>query len=362
MRLKFSFIKLIIIYILIFASFDFFFGNIFLNLLYEKNYLINHEKQLKAVQENEKKFRIKNDYFHHTLKKNINTFAQWGPFKYSICTDEYGFRDICDNRIKHKDNIILIGDSFTEGIGLEYEKTFAGMMTKNWKINVKNLAVVSYSPIIYKNKIKFYLEKGIKTSHVIVFLDISDIDDENNYFHCGENNSVCAKSDNLEYKELKVEKQNENFPLYKEIKKIFKKTKRKFFPKKHIYEKDFKRSSWTYIENDKIIEEGINKSLSNMNELYEYLKKKKISLSIAVYPWPGQILHDKKNSKQVKIWRKFCDEKCTNFINLFPLFYEEIPNRDRMEIIDQYYLKNDVHFNESGHSKIFNKLNSFNFY
>ena len=54
-------------------------------------------------------------------------------------------------------------------------------MSENWKINVKNLAVASYSPIIYKNKIKHYISSGLNAEHVIVFLDISDIDDENNY-------------------------------------------------------------------------------------------------------------------------------------------------------------------------------------
>jgi len=362
MILKFSFIKFILIYFLTFGAIDFLFGNSILNFLYEKNFIVNHDAQLKKIQENEKKYRIENDYFHHTLKKNIITSAQWGPFKYKVCTDEYGFRDICKNKTKYEKNIFLIGDSFTEGIGLNYEKTFGGIISENWKINVKNLAVASYSPIIYKNKIKYYLNLGLSAEHVIVFLDISDIDDENNYFHCKENKSICAKSDEKVESKLTEKKEEKKFPIFETTKRAVKLLKREIFPKNNIYEKDFIRSSWTYSENNEIIVEGINRSLKNMDELYNYLNERNIPLSIVIYPWPGQILHDKVNSKHVSIWKKFCEQRCENFINLFPLFFDEINQNSKEKVVELFYLKNDVHFNEDAHKKIFEKINTLKFY
>ena len=361
MSLKFSFIKLTLIYFLIFGASDFLFGNNILSFLYERNFLVNQEVQIKKIQENEKKYRVKNEHFHHTLEENIIVSAQWGPFKYKVCTDEYGFRGICNNKIKYKKNVFLIGDSFTEGIGLNYEKTFGGMMSENWKINVKNLAVASYSPIIYKNKIKHYISSGLNAEHVIVFLDVSDIDDENNYFHCKEKKSVCAKSDKIENAKLKKKKEKK-FPIFEKTKRAIKLLKRRIFPKNNIYEKDFRRSSWTYIESNEIIAEGINKSLKNMDELYNYLNQRKIPFSLAIYPWPGQILHDKVNSKHVSIWKEFCEQRCENFINLFPLFFDEISHNSKEKVVELFYLKNDVHFNEEAHKKIFEKINILKFY
>ena len=93
-----------------------------------------------------------------------------------------------------------------------------------------------------------------------------------------------------------------------------------------------------------------------MTSLHSFLKTKNISLSVVVYPHPGQIIYDSKNSKQVKIWKKFCQNKCKNFINLFPAFFAEKPKLTSMEIIKKYYIKHDVHFNELGNKKIFDAL------
>ena len=93
-----------------------------------------------------------------------------------------------------------------------------------------------------------------------------------------------------------------------------------------------------------------------MTSLHSFLKTKDILLSIAVYPQPGQIIYDSKNSKQVKIWKKFCENKCRQFINLFSPFFDEKSKLTSMQIIKKYYIKNDIHFNELGNKKIFDVL------
>ena len=113
---------------------------------------------------------------------------------------------------------------------------------------------------------------------------------------------------------------------------------------------------WTYVENTDEIIKGINSSIKYMTSLHNFLLAEDISLSIAVYPQPGQIIHDSKNSKQVKIWKEFCKDKCKHFINLFPTFFDEKPKLTSMQIIKKYYIKNDIHFNELGNKKIFNVL------
>ena len=139
----------------------------------------------------------------------------------------------CSNENLKNDNlqnILFIGDSFTEGLEADYEKTFVGLYEKYSKNKVFNLAVTSYSPIIYFNKIKYYIDRGLKAKHVIVFIDISDIDDEKNYYRiCEDGKYVCdVKSINSLSKIPDIDKTEEQnlLPLMNFLNNKFEKLKK----------------------------------------------------------------------------------------------------------------------------------------
>ena len=98
-----------------------------------------------------------------------------------------------------------------------------------------------------------------------------------------------------------------------------------------------------------------------MEKLNDYLSSKNISLSVAVYPHPAQILYDNENSKQVQIWKNYCELRCKYFINLFPLFLSNKDNNKKMDLINKYFIKNDIHFNQYGNKKIFEYLIQLDF-
>ena len=83
-----------------------------------------------------------------------------------------------------------------------------------------------------------------------------------------------------------------------------------------------------------------------------FAKKNNIKLSIGVYPWPGQILYDVEESKQVKIWREFCTNKCAYFYNSFPTFFELVNSSNKKDVISNHYFHGDMHFNEAGNQLI----------
>ena len=93
-----------------------------------------------------------------------------------------------------------------------------------------------------------------------------------------------------------------------------------------------------------------------MTLLYNLLRSKNIKLSILVYPWPGQILHDNEKSLQAKIWKDFCKNKCDNFINIFPTAFNEIENTNRKDFVKKYYINGDIHFNKLGHQMLFQEI------
>jgi len=157
--MKKSFIVILISSILFFFI-DFFFGKKILDFLYTNNIIISSEKIIakeRKFKEKEKTYRIKNEHFHHTLASNIKVQSRWGNLKpYLTCTDKFGFRISCieENNIKKNGkNIVFIGDSFTEGLGLDYEKNFTSMLNNYSENNIINMGVSSYSPIIYLKKI-----------------------------------------------------------------------------------------------------------------------------------------------------------------------------------------------------------------
>ena len=354
-------IKLIILNIIFLSLLDFFLGQKVLNFFYSKNIIISPEsKRLDAIrlQNNEKFYRIEHEYFHHTLKANVNVDSRWGNIIYKTCTDEYGFRNSCTKNVKNnKKNIAIIGDSNIEGLGLNYDNTLVGMLNNYSQENVINMGVTSYSPIVYSRKIQHYIENGLNIDEVIVFIDISDIDDSVRYFKCNNKDNVCLKDKQTisDINKLTIEEKF-YFPLFHEIKTKIKEIKNIYRPNIYIYRKDYHRSLWTYSKETPKIKKGIENALIYMNELHNYLSNRNIPLSIAVYPIPGQILHDVENSKQVKIWREFCDDKCKKFINLFPIFFTEKSDLSNMDIIEKYYIKHDVHFNKEGNEKIFKEL------
>ncbi len=361
----------ILIGVFIFFCIDFFFGKKILDFLYINNIIISPEKIIakeREFQEKEKTYRIKNEYFHHTLASNVKAQSTWPNSKpYLTCTDKFGFRISCienNNEKKNNKNIVFIGDSVTEGLGLDYEKSFTSMFNNYSENNIINMGVSSYSPIIYLKKIQYFALKGLDIDHVVVFIDISDIDDEANYYYeCEDSNNVCVYSWHNQSNISPIKKKEENFlfPFYEKIKIETKNLKRKIKPKIYIYRENYQRSMWTYVEGTDEIKKGINNSIKHMSSLHSFLKTKNISLSVVVYPHPGQIIYDSTNSKQVKIWKKFCQNKCKNFINLFPAFFAEKSKLTSMEIIKKYYIKHDVHFNELGNKKIFDALKNLNF-
>lgn len=266
-----------------------------------------------------------------------------------------------------------MGDSFTEGIFLNYEDTFVGIIDNYFKnkdpsVEVLNAGVSSYSPTIYYHKIKYFLEKGLELNHLVVFIDISDVENEAiNYKYNKENNAV----------ETKEVESSFTLSIYASLIRFLKKNlylsytvlnsfKDKLLPtpnQKYLTQKQFikytvsnryVRDKWTI--NKSIFNRyklGIKKSLENMSLLKDLCKKNNIKLTIVVYPWISQIFHKDLNSKQVEIWKKFSKKNNNQFINLFPIFVNDKDNKKQIyNKIRKNFIPFDVHYNSRGNKII----------
>ncbi len=364
-------LKIIFIIIFLFLSIDFFLGHTVIKFFEKKNIFLTFDGKLKKNIVNEKKFRIKHKIFSHTFKKNYSGTSFFGNKKGVFCTDKNGFKSACD--INNTDLINydywFIGDSFTEGVGLEYDKTFVGIFDNYSSNRVANLGVSSYSPIIYYHKLKYYLNKGIKTKNVILFFDVSDVDDEQFREKCGV--SVCKKNKNEQKNLFQTDtkfyiknflKENFAFTLtaLQYSKKIF---CQKFILTKcsYVYDEKFLKSNWIlnfhhYISKEQIYYESFIQNIYYLKKIYELLDENNINFFLAIYPWPGHIFDIERTKNYRLYFKEFCKKKCANFFDYFDDFEKLILDTNSENVIKEYYFYGDMHFNEKGNKIIANKL------
>lgn len=312
-------------------------------------------------------FSETDEVFDHKFPKNFDAVGGWGNLRYQLCTDSNGFKTSCLSKNKNKKifDIAFIGDSFTEGQGYEYEKTFVGIIDNKLKNKkVANLAMSSYSPAIYYTKINYLISKGYKFKEIIVFIDLSDLADDILCYELNEKKverknsfKTCFNNFNLKQNNiLKFIKRNLNF-TYILLKTIDDNTLKKIDTGENFNVWNHSRAEWTYNYNKKIynnldLDEAISVSTNHMIKLYNLLKKNSIDLSVAVYPWPGTLKNDNVENLQVKVWRDFCMKKCKKFYNFMPFFFTELDKYNFDNIYSNYFIENDVHYNFNGNKFI----------
>jgi len=325
----------------------------------------------------------RNDAYEYGFISNLNIKDTYGNKKFTLCTDSNSFRVSCKNSknstIKENNyDLIIMGDSFAEGIGIDFKDTFVGkLQIKYPNLKIGNAGVRGYSTKNYLEKVKYLIDKNFKIKRLIVFIDISDLEDKKDSLQLKSNNK--ARQENLISKKQRniknnffskfkdIAKNNLKFTylFYEYVKKIYEKKismkNQEFVENLKInipaYNQNYKRSSWTYDTSNVLNSLDLKKKLtSDLNELFLLCENNNILCSIAVYPWPNQILYGTKNSIHAKLWNDFCINRCEKFVNYFPVFFEEIENQSPIEIISKYYIYKDVHFNKNGHAKLFDHL------
>ena len=334
-----------------------------------------------------KSHRIISKVYHHDLKPNVEVYETWGgKLKRKIITNSIGFRDSSKKEIlenTEKTRILLIGDSFIEGSGYDYEHTFAGLLENELGNNyeILNSAVESYSPSIYFKKTDFFLSQGYVFDKALVFLDLSDIYDEM-FIKFDDNQNIISeipkekqtlerkiknkiyslgwflRDNTLTFRIMYlISDKTEEIKNYlklklkasKSLNKSFFSTSRDdaiFYRMTHI-----DRGFWTFNE-DKYLEvsQGLAQSEKYLKKLFVLLNQNKIDSYLIIYPWPAQIHYgDKKHSP---FWEKFSKSNNINLINLYDIFKSE----NNREFIFDNFIYGDIHWNKKGTLKVFNEI------
>jgi hypothetical protein len=325
-------------------------------------------------QEKARSARIADPVYDHGFAANFDGYDIWGEARYRLITNNLGFKDSAVRDVPLQSSsrrILLIGDSFAEGIGMTFDNSFAGMLEqvgqeRAGKVEFLNAGVASYSPSIYYRKIKYLLERGLQFDEVMLLSDSSDVEDEATSYFCIDDDpkyhSLCTTAPGAAPEPaIKRDFFIDHFVVTNRVRVTVKRWIQSVLGnKRRAIENDHNRIGWTTNNPDPAryrplgVEGGIARSLQNMTKLSDLLASHGIPLTIVVYPWAQQIAQNDRDSRQVALWRDFCPGHCKAFINLFPVFFAAA-DRDS-DWYEHLYILGDDHFSAAGNRMMFEEL------
>jgi hypothetical protein len=300
----------------------------------------------------------------------------WGHERYQLNVDSMGFRDKEVRQVPLTDprpRILLLGDSFTESMG-PWETSFAGRVAARFpQYEILNGGVGGYSPSNYLNTARIALKNGLDFDEAIVFIDISDVQDEAGLVSDIDESGAVRLARNQYHYQTWYSHLRKFVSTYLVLTNYVWELGERVLVGAGYYHVDhgfngnvfnLERSGWTYrkvVEDQPFelgfaplgVEGGIAKEKRKMDLLYDDLAKRNIPISVVVYPWPAQLIYDKVDSREVQIWREWCRGKCKRFVDIFPEFFAE---KDKCAKAQPgcWYLHNwtfgDIHLNANGNA------------
>ena len=314
----------------------------------------------------------------------------WGPYpSQPYFTNSLGFKDSAPRKVPLSASgrrVLVLGDSFTEGVGMPWRKTFVGLLGSRFsEIEFLNAAVQGYSPRHYAAKARYlWKDLGLRFDQVIVFVDVSDVPNESNSHLCRdqrgsehapprppeksrsskrkptpphqETGLTQPSSSNLKFQNLFSEAKAvlKEYTLIGRLLDLAKDEIEYRYIRTGLRNVNWSLSLWTLDPGFFLAcGSGISSAKRFMNKLASFLRTIGIPLTVVVYPWPDQIFHADTDSRQVQIWREWSTQVGSDFINLFPIFFNQGTPRGAIE---KLYLRDDVHFSEIGHRLVADTL------
>ena len=306
-----------------------------------------------------RRYRTPSDLYHHDLRPNAAALASWGT-GYFVYTNSLGFRDREVREVAldpGRERILLIGDSFTEGVRIDFEKTVAGLLAEDLAadgIEVLNAGVSSYSPTIYERKVRYLIEDvKLRFSRLVVLLDISDIEDEARRYMLADDGKVRSQRSAGSQVVEDVKRGLRAYSILYGVPRLFEKAAPPRPPNAPNATIQNPRARWTV--DDDLYEawgrRGLHAAAQSMDRLADLLRTHDIPLTLVVYPWPTQVDDGELESPQVIFWRAWSREHGAQFIDLFPAFITADP-KENQRTIEDLFIRHDAHWNEAGHRRV----------
>jgi len=318
----------------------------------------------------------KYEYFFE-LEKNCDAHEKLiaGVRSYKVYTNSDGHRyNGKKNNNSEDKTVVFFGASYTYGWGLDYERTFVGIL-ENSKHDyyIKNFSVPAYSPTVF-----YYQAKQIKNGKkypkkIFLVLDQSYAMKEANQWKKTNDDKprLLKKNEKIKLNSWKNFRHN-NFKITRLItinsNSFFRKIKHNFKSNKKITTKipttsfwaDFIHTDWDKLNQDEAwqpygIEGGLKRIEEKIYKTSLVAKEMGSEFYIVIYPWIDTLQNGQRYFNWEDFAQKICmNSHCNEVINLFPDF-EEYKSNNKDWTTD-LFLINDPHWTEKGHKLVAKKI------
>tara|TARA_B100000963_G_scaffold317387_1_gene297807 strand:+ start:6487 stop:7620 length:1134 start_codon:yes stop_codon:yes gene_type:complete len=317
----------------------------------------------------------KKGYFYF-LKKNCHTrerFKSSFPSN-NLYTDNFGLRT---GKNTKKDptlkNILVFGDSMTYGVGLDYEKTYAGIIDEKMQnYNLYNFGVGSYAPSVHLYKLRQAIKQNIIPDKILLFLDLSDVNDEARRWVDDEESTdgIPRRPENKPNWAKEKKFFTKNFKLSKDISSIINFNLRNFRDRaktslihneENLKIKFSVQGQFTYTKLDNLDKSfwkdgeflyGLNKIKKKISQISKLAKENNSKFYLIIYPWGETLFKGEKEFSWSNFGNDLCKINDCVLINAIPEFnkYKEI----NKNWLNELYFLNDEHLNKGGASFLAN--------
>lgn len=303
-------------------------------------------------------------FYHHGFVPMAANVEKWGGTETLYYTNSLAMRDASRRDVSlesERHRILLLGDSFAEGVGVEYEQSVAGRLAAaRPDAEILNAAVVSHSPrLAYLRLIHLADTVGLDFDEVVVFVDISDVQDEYLYqrFEPQEIAPDAWRAYRVRsflrqwsyvgsvYLSPRPDGRTAHFDegVFPELQETYRPTRRKRFWER--------RAEWPGLESPRPrwVDRGRLLLLESLGRIVDYCEQAAMPLTLVVYPWPTQLGPEWMEGIHVDEIREFAAERGVRLVDLYPVFADAgSPGRVRK----LYFFPGDIHWNRAGHDLV----------
>jgi hypothetical protein len=325
--------------------------------------------------------RVPDPVRQHAFKPNCVSTDAWGPNTYQFATNNLGFRDEETREVPLADprpRILMLGDSFTEGM-ISWDKSYVGRIATRFpQYDFLNGGVSSYSPSNYLNVARSTMAAGVEFDEVIVFIDNNDAQDEAAFYRDVDASGAVDRYPQEQsaagwYMNL-LAWTGSHLALTDHMLRLFDRLERPLVERGFYHLPagffgapfDMENAAWTYRKVNETapwaagfaplgVEGGIAREKAKMTLLWQELARRSIPISVVVYPYASQLVHDQADSRQVRIWREWCEGKCKRFISVFPVFFaarDECPRGRPGCWYERLFIFGDGHYSAAGYALV----------
>lgn len=303
----------------------------------------------------------------YELNANYNGQDRYGKLVFNVNTDAHGFRTASHSSklAKHssKTSIVLIGDSFTYGVGTEWSDTFGSQLSLMLHTPVINAGVNSHSPTAHLYRLKTLLAtNAIPPKAVIVMaIDISDVQDEATRWRDGKPTPIdithqpaVQVASNAKNEPAFFSPQN--FKFSHQIYYFFEGIVKHFIDNMQV--RNQSRSAFTHRPWQSLnrhyeplgVRGGLARIQQQVNNAAVLSQQQDHPFYLLIYPWPAQLGYAN-HFRWDQAIRSFCKKPaCSGVINSIPRF--EAAKSSNRNWQNTYYIRGDMHFNAIGNRVI----------